>query len=99
MNNEKLSINEVCLINSINHILEVVITSSVKFNKLTSAEEIQEKLSSYIEDGSIDKNNCKDLDLEAVKFICDAFCADKGVLVKLKKNNETYYKLNHLMDV
>lgn len=95
MNNKKLSTNEICLINSINLILEVVITSSVKFNKLTTAEEIQEKLSAYINEGSPDKYGCKDLDIESIKFICDAFCVEKGVLLKMKKNNECYYKLNH----
>jgi hypothetical protein len=99
MNNKKLSTSEICLINSINLILEVIITGSVKFNKLTSAEEIQEKLFAYINEGSPDKHGCKDLDIEAIKFICDAFCVEKGVLIKMKKNNECYYKLNHLENV
>jgi hypothetical protein len=99
MNNKKLNLNEIRLIKIVNLIMEVIMTNSLKFNKLTSAEEIHERLSASSNEDIPDQNTNKYPDLDSIKYICDAFCVEKGVLIKLEKNNESFYKLNYLEDV
>ncbi len=81
------------LINQISEILGLVIMNTLEFNKLTSAQEIFEKMI-YVHD---EKNSGQDLDidLETVENICQLLCSNRGILVMLVKNNVAYYKLNH----
>jgi hypothetical protein len=81
------------LLGQINTILELIIINTLQYNKLTIGEEILEKLISvhYVKSPEMEI----DIDLERIENICNALCADNGVLVKLVKNNTNYYKLNH----
>ena len=90
---EKLSKEAYDLIAHINIILELIIINTLQYNKLTIAEEILEKLVSvqFEKDPKMEI----DADLETIDNICNALCAENGVLVKLVKNNTNYYKLNH----
>ena len=90
---KKLNKEAYDLIGQINIILELIIINTLQYNKLTIGEEILEKLVSvYFEkDPKIEI----DIDLEMIDNICNALCMDNGVLIKLVKNNTSYYKLNH----
>jgi len=90
---KKLSGEDVTLIRHINLILEFIIINTLQFNKLTSAEEIFEKLiTDYAENQSEIEN---DIDVVSIDEICQELCNNNGVLIKLVKNNVFFYKLNH----
>jgi len=90
---KKLNKEAYDLIGQINIILELIIINTLQYNKLTIAEEILEKLVSvqFEKDPKMEI----DADLDTIDNICNALCAENGVLVKLVKNNTNYYKLNH----
>ena len=88
-----LSDKEYSLINQMNNILELVIMNTLQFNKLTSAEEILDKLIYVHDENSTDQE--LDLDIDTVENICQLLCTKNGILIKLVKNNVNFYKLNH----
>ncbi len=90
---KKLNKEAYDLIWQINIILELIIINTLQYNKLTIGEEILEKLVSvsYEKDPKMEF----DIDLETIDNICNALCVDNGVLIKLVKNDTSYYKLNH----
>ncbi len=90
---KKLTENSYSLINRINIILELIIINTLQFNKLTSVEEIFEKLVTVQNENNPDM--AIDIDLDAVENICQALCMNNGVLINLVKNNTCYFKLNH----
>jgi hypothetical protein len=81
------------IISNVNNILELIIRNTLKFNKLTSSDEICEYLF-ILRNGSVTDQNI-DLDAESIENICNTLCLNKGVLIKLKKNNQSFYKLNY----
>ena len=88
-----LSDKEYSLINQMNNILELVIMNTLQFNKLTSAEEILDKLIYVHDENSTDQEF--DMDIDTVENICQLLCTKNGILIKLVKNNVNFYKLNH----
>lgn len=88
-----LSDKEYTLINQMNNILELVIMNTMQFNKLTSAEEILDKLIYVHDENSTDEEF--DLDIDTIENICQLLCTRNGILIKLVKNNVNFYKLNH----
>jgi hypothetical protein len=78
------------LIRYINFILELIIINTLQYNKLTSSEEIFEKLVA----DSISSSDAG-IDIVTIENICQELCSNNGVLIKLKKNNICFYKLNH----
>jgi hypothetical protein len=72
----------------------LIIRNTLKFNKLTSSNEIYENLIAFqnIQIEESDSENA--IDIDTIENICDTLCVNKGVLIKLKKNNECFYKLN-----
>lgn len=82
------------LIGHINVILEYIIINTLQYNKLTSVDDILERLVNvYFDDDDPEKEI--HIDLPMIDNICDALCSNNGVLIKLVKNNKNYYKLNH----
>lgn len=90
---KKLSGEDVMLIRHVNLILEFIIINTLQFNKLTSAEEIFERLLTDYTEGQSDMEN--EIDAECIDEICQELCNNNGVLIKLVKNNMFFYKLNH----
>jgi hypothetical protein len=87
------------LIANINFILEMIIRNTIKFNKLTSADEIYENLMSVLSNGAANPAVVYEMDVITIIDICDALCGEKGVLIKLKKNDESLYRLNYHEEV
>lgn len=81
------------LIFNINFILEMIIGSTLQFNKLTSANEIYESFMAI--HNETDPDIKMELDIDTIDNICRALCANDGVLIKLEKNDQSYYKLNN----
>jgi hypothetical protein len=71
--------------------LELIIINTLQFNKLTSAEEIYEKL--ILDYSEHEQENV--IDIDTIENICQELCNNNGVLIKLTKNNTWLYKLNH----
>jgi hypothetical protein len=76
----------------INFILSMVMRNTLKFNKLTSADEITEHFIALYDES--DRKPGFFLDHDAVENICDILSKDIGILLKLRKNDKSYYKLN-----
>jgi hypothetical protein len=95
LNEKKLNSKTYSLISKINFVLEIIVRNTLKFNKLTSPEEIFERYLAQNESTDAISDIITDLDIDQIKKICDAMCKTKGVLVKLSKNEENFYKLNY----
>lgn len=91
----KLTDKSYSLISHINFILEQIIINTLQYNKLTSADEIFEKLITVHNETVPELEIDIDLDLDTVENICQSLCMNNGVLITLIKNNMSYYKLNH----
>ena len=89
-----LSDNEYSLISQINVMLELVIMNTLEFNKLTSTQEILDKLI-YVHENTPDQDF--GMDIDTIENICQLLCMNHGILIKLVKNDVNYYKLNHNM--
>lgn len=87
----KLSVEAHSIIRHINFILELIIINTLQFNKLTSTEEIYEKL--ILDYSEHEQENV--IDIDTIENICQELCNNNGVLIKLTKNNIWLYKLNH----
>jgi hypothetical protein len=94
MGRKKLFEREFSLISDINLILELVIRNSLKFNKLTSADEIFNTIA-LVKDERISGIE-SELESGAMSMIdlCNALSENNGILLKLEKNGEIYFKLN-----
>jgi hypothetical protein len=92
---KKLMVKEYSLINNINIILELIIRNTLKFNKLTSTDEIYDNLTGLHDNTVSDLERESEADINTIEKICDIFCENNGVLIKLKKNDECFYKLNY----
>lgn len=91
----KLNAKEYSLIGNVNIILEVIIKNTLKFNKLTSAEEIYEDMISVQNDKVLEIESNKKVDITSIENLCEALCMNNGVLIKLETNGKSYYKLNY----
>lgn len=89
----KLTDKSYSLISHINFILEQIIINTLQYNKLTSADEIFERLIT-VRNETVPEVEI-DIDLDTVENICQSLCMNNGVLISLIKNNMSYYKLNH----
>ena len=93
---EKLDGKLYSIINNINFlILELINRNTFKYKKLTSADEIYESLIIHKNATFTGLDIEIEIDVETIISICDALCSNKGVLIKLKKNDEYFYKLNY----
>lgn len=90
---KKMNDEAFTLIRHINFILEMIIINTLQYNKLTSAEEIYEKMIAEYPDKQLELEN--EIDSGVVDNICHELCNNNGVLIKLTKNNMRFYKLNH----
>ena len=91
---KKLNGREYLFIENINFILELIIRNTLKFNKLTSPEEIFESFSLIRNPTSAPDINIE-MDVNTIENICDKFCSKNGILIKLVNKDECYYKLNN----
>jgi hypothetical protein len=91
---KKLYGREFSLISDINLILELVIRNTLKFNKLTSADEIFNTIA-LVKNERISGIE-SELDSGAISMInlCNALSENNGILLKFEKNGEIYFKLN-----
>lgn len=97
---EKLDGKLYSVINNINFlILELIIRNTLNYNKLTSADEIYENLTVCKNATFTGLDIEIEIDVDSIISICDALCSNKGVLIKLKKNDECFYKLNYQENV
>jgi len=96
---KKLNDKSYSLITKINLILEPVIRNTLKFNKFTSVDEIYDNLIALQNSTVSDLDIEMDLSLGTIENICDALSANKGVLIKLRSNDESLYKLNCLENI
>ncbi len=92
---KKLSGKDYSLIRNINLILELIISNTLRYNKLTSTDEIYENLKTFQNSNVPYEEKEVELDVNSIENICNIFCEGKGVLIKLKRNNECFYKLNN----
>jgi hypothetical protein len=93
-NGEKASISTTSFLTPVNLILELVIRNTLKFNKLTSAEEIYEGIMVRTE-GDTEYEREEKIDINSIENICEVLCRNSGVLLKLERNGKRYYKLNY----
>jgi len=87
------------LLRSINLILQLIISNSISLNKFTSPAEISEHLQilTYENKNETDSEseNYPVTDIDGIRIICETLCIGHGVLIKIKKNDTWYYKLNY----
>lgn len=82
---KKLNAGEASLISNINLIFEMILTNSLKYNKLTSSQEILERISGVANDVSSEGQLSDEADEATVRAILESLSGEKGVLVRLKK--------------
>ena len=90
---QKLNDKENSLIWSINYILELIIKNTLTYNKLTSAGEIHESLTLFLNESPQEQDD--KYAISSIENICDALCENNGVLKKYEINVKKYYKLNY----
>ena len=95
----KLNGKEHSFISNINLILELIIKNTLKFNKLTSSDEIYDSLMSLTNNDNSDLNKNYEMEVNWIESICDILCANNGILIKLQKKDECFYKLNNLLNL
>lgn len=91
----KLTGHDFSLINNISLILELIIRNTLKFNKLTSADEIYEDMAYLQNYGAPESESGGKLDIKSIESICEVLCVKNGILIKLEKNLKVYYKLKY----
>lgn len=95
---QNLNCRSSSLIHNINLILELIIRNTLKYNKFTSAEEVFEYVLT-LHGGNAFQNSDQELELvldkEIIVSLCNSLCAHNGVLRKLEKNDESFYRLNY----
>ena len=89
-----LKYGKAAIISDFNIILELVIRNTLKYNKLTSVDEILDSIAfQNVEKkpGTVPEYG---IDINSIKNLCDALCVNNGVLIKFEKQGMSYFKLN-----
>jgi hypothetical protein len=89
-----LNYGKAAIISDFNIILELVIRNTLKFNKLTSADEIFDSVAFHNIEKTPGTKQEYEIDINSIKNLCDALCVNNGVLIKFEKKGMSYFKLN-----
>lgn len=91
----RLNYEESSIINEISTILKLVLRNTLKFNKLTCADEIYNEIAFFNNNVVNGIEPDKEVDLNSIRILCNALCMNNGVLIKIEKNGKSYFKLNY----
>jgi hypothetical protein len=90
----KIDTRSYLIINIIRIILETIVKNTLKFNKLTSTDEVYDDIVYRQTERPMEIGFDDEIDIKLIEKTCGALCKGNKVLIKLEINGKAYYKLN-----